>query len=141
MQLKKTLPTLDRYLTDSAKFATKNYYINGSKRTNRRRWFSDFFEGKMEAHEVERQAKNMPVQATNADMIKEAIIEVIEYFESIGNIAKLLFTVHDELDFVIPIGRQDIAENVKNIMENVGNKYLTNVKMVSDLTIDTCWKK
>lgn len=141
LKLKKTLPVLDRFLNNNAKFAVRNFYINGSKRTNRRRWFSDLYTGKMEPHSVERQAKNFPIQSANACMIKEAINEIMDYFDSIDNIAEVLFTVHDEVDFIIPENREDIGLRVKEIMEEVGGRYLTNVKMDSDLTIGHFWKK
>ncbi|MFA5916849.1 MAG: DNA polymerase [Candidatus Gracilibacteria bacterium] len=67
-----------------------------------------------------REAINMPVQGTAADIIKLAMIEISKFFKENKLKSKLIMQVHDELVFSVKKDEKDIAEkNVKSIMENV----------------------
>ncbi|HYF13132.1 MAG TPA: DNA polymerase [Candidatus Paceibacterota bacterium] len=71
---------------------------------------------------AERMAVNAPIQGTQADIVKLAMIKITEYFkeQNAYNGAHLLLQVHDELLFEIEEGRVDaLAPRIKEIMENV----------------------
>ena len=71
---------------------------------------------------AERMAINAPIQGTEADIIKLAMIKVNEYLtkENLLNKACLLLQVHDELVFEIENSLvEEISPKIKEIMENV----------------------
>ncbi len=71
---------------------------------------------------AERQAINAPLQGSNADIIKKAMIRIDDYLQTYSGSARLLLQVHDELVFEMP--EQEIGSLVpvlKTIMETVVN--------------------
>ena len=71
---------------------------------------------------AERMAINAPIQGTEADIIKLAMVLVYKHLrqENIDNKARLLLQVHDELVFEIEDGFVDIISPViKKIMESI----------------------
>ncbi len=67
---------------------------------------------------AERQAINAPLQGSNADIIKRAMIKIHEFLKSTNS--KLLLQVHDELVFEIPDFEIDtVSAEIKKIMENI----------------------
>src|SRR5258708_25208459 len=57
--------------------------------------------------EAERIARNMPIQATAADILKLAMVELGK--EGAVPRAAMVLTVHDELVFEVPAGRESEA--------------------------------
>lgn len=55
-------------------------------------------------------------QGSAADALKVKLIEVDEYLESTGSGARLLLNVHDEFDTSVPVGREDIKEEISRIV-------------------------
>lgn len=80
---------------------------------------------------------NVGMQGTNADIMKEILITVSKIPEVI-----VLGTVHDELKFQIPENKPELATTVKEVMEEIGTKYLkNNVTMKADLHLEKFWTK
>lgn len=68
---------------------------------------------------AERMAINAPIQGTEADIIKLAMIKVEEFLIATPNI-HLLLQVHDELVYEMPVDLlEKISPKIKEIMENV----------------------
>ncbi len=68
----------------------------------------------------ERTAINTPIQGTAADIIKMAMVELLQRLKAEGYGAKLLLQVHDELLLEVPLGEvEEVATMVRDIMENV----------------------
>ncbi|MGB0934598.1 MAG: DNA polymerase I [Alphaproteobacteria bacterium] len=68
----------------------------------------------------ERQAINAPLQGSNADIIKRAMIKIPEALEKAGLSSKMLLQVHDELIFEAADAEvEKTIEVVKPIMENM----------------------
>ena len=89
---------------------------------------------------AKREAMNMPIQWTSADIIKLAMIEISEYLKKTDLQSLLIMQVHDELVFdVYPWEEQILSENLQKIMENI----LTNKEIVlkSDVLIWETWKE
>jgi len=67
---------------------------------------------------AERQATNAPLQGSNADIIKRAMIKIHTFLKPYKS--ELLLQVHDELVFEIPDSElNEIVPKLKEIMENI----------------------
>jgi DNA polymerase-1 len=83
----------------------------------------------------ERQAVNAPLQGSNADIIKKAMIAIKQYLN--GKNTKLLLQVHDELVFEIPQAEvHETTQKLKSIMESV---VTLKVPLVVDIGIGNNW--
>jgi DNA polymerase-1 len=70
--------------------------------------------------EAERMAVNMPVQGTEADLIKLAMIAIDKELPKISGKSRMLLQVHDELVFEVPEPEvRRVGTFVKDTMENI----------------------
>lgn len=163
-----SFPNLNSWLDKQANFAlTKGYSITFYPAL-RRRWYPELklyreLKEKINKREkltteeykslnkiagmVSRNGMNMPIQGTGADICKEALIAVRNLVKTYNNkykeeVAYLICTVHDAIDVEV---REDLAEvfseEMCRLMIEVGNKYVTNLKMDVDPTITKSWTK
>lgn len=97
-------------------------------------WIND--RNKMIKSASEREAINMPIQWTSADIIKMAMIEVDAWAKKEQITSKLIMQVHDELVFdVFPWEEELLKKHVPKIMENILKTDII------DLIVDTGeWK-
>ncbi len=66
-----------------------------------------------------RQAINMPIQGTSADIIKIAMINIFNNLAQTGLKSKMILQVHDELIFDVPAGEEkQVMKLIKQEMEN-----------------------
>lgn len=86
---------------------------------------------------VERAAVNAPMQGTNADIIKLAMIELSHYARSTEDKVRMIMQVHDELVFEVS---EDILEEacqkIKSVMENIAS---LSVKLGVGIGIGNTW--
>ncbi len=118
---KRTYPGVARYLHDQVEVARDRGYAETA--LGRRRYIPDI---KARNHNVrsfaERVAVNMPIQGTQADMIKLAMIALHERLSSYGGDAHLIMQVHDEL--VLEVPREDI-DQVKAMVHDAMTSAMT----------------
>jgi DNA polymerase-1 len=70
--------------------------------------------------QAERMAINMPVQGTDADLMKLAMIEVDALLPSLSSKSRLLLQVHDELVLEVPPDEVErVAKTIKQTMEQI----------------------
>jgi DNA polymerase-1 len=80
--------------------------------------------------QAEREAVNMPIQGTAADILKKAMIDLHAELPRRGLKTRMILTVHDELLFECPRGEAaDAAALVRELMENA-------VTLAVPLTVD-----
>ena len=84
---------------------------------------------KMQRAIAEREAMNMPIQGTAADMIKLAMIGIDAKIREKNLRGSMILQVHDELVFDVPQDEEEIfTELIREAMENVlihGRQYVT----------------
>jgi len=88
---------------------------------------------------AEREAVNMPIQGTAADVLKRAMIDVHAALPGLaGGRARMILTVHDELLFEVPKEAADeTAEAVRRLMEGA---VTLSVPLTVDVGIADNWK-
>lgn len=69
--------------------------------------------------QAEREACNMPIQWTSADIIKLAMIRIAKFLKENNYKSKMILQVHDELVFEIHKNELFLKEQIEDIMENV----------------------
>jgi DNA polymerase-1 len=89
---------------------------------------------------AEREATNLPIQGSAADILKRAMIDV---HAALGNVAggraRMILTVHDELLFETPTeAADDTAAAVRELMEHA---VALNVPLEVDIGIGENWKE
>lgn len=91
-------PSIKQYMEDQVKFASENGYVQTM--LGRKRWLKDINSSNAVVRGfAERNAINMPIQGTAADMIKLAMIAIHKAFKEQNLKSRMLLQVHDELVF------------------------------------------
>ena len=102
----------------SINFAKEHGYVETVM--GRKRWLKDIYSANFTVRGyAERNAINMPIQGTAADMIKLAMIAVHRELEKNKMRTKMVLQVHDELVFDVPMDEVEEAKKlVKHCMES-----------------------
>ncbi|MCX8009940.1 MAG: DNA polymerase I [Ignavibacteria bacterium] len=113
----KTYKNVKNYLEETKKFAHKFGYVETLKK--RRRYLPNINSQNQTVRSAEeRQAINMPIQGTAADMIKIAMNNIAEKFRRKNFKSAMIIQVHDELVFEVHIDElEDVKKIVKEEME------------------------
>lgn len=85
-----------------------------------------------------RMAMNMPIQGTQADIIKIAMIELGDRIREQGLPASIVLQVHDEL--VLEIDEARIDEIAKVVRQTMENAFVLEVPVVADLRAGNNWE-
>ncbi len=86
---------------------------------------------------AERMAINMPIQGTEADLLKLAMIEIDKRLPEWSKTARLLLQVHDELVFEVDTGEvETLATKLRTLMETVAD---VGVPLVVDAKFGQNW--
>ena len=92
---------------------------------------------------AERMAINAPIQGTEADIIKLAMIEIDRFLleKNLKKDARLLLQVHDELVYEVKSGIVDsIAPEIKNIMQSIIDpKKTSGIVCVANASVGDNW--
>ncbi|WP_376796086.1 DNA polymerase I [Thermogemmatispora sp.] len=114
-----TFPEVRRYVDATLNQAYKQGYVNTL--FGRKRFLPDLrtLSGP-ERQALEREAINMPIQGTNADVIKIAMIRIQHALQEQGLKARMILQVHDELVFEVPVEELERTRRlVRTIMEDI----------------------
>lgn len=111
-------PKVQQYIHDTIAKAQRDGYV--ATLLGRRRYFSDIKSKNQTVRQnAERQAINMPIQGTAADMIKLAMVHLDEALREQKLRSTMLIQVHDELVFEVPSGEEKIMRSL--VYENMCN--------------------
>ncbi|GCE06128.1 DNA polymerase [Dictyobacter aurantiacus] len=127
-----------RWLRQTAQHSMKQGYavtLGG-----RKRFFPTQFADRATRGNVERAAKNHPIQGTNADILKRALTLL---YETLPEGVCVLLTVHDEIVLECPEAFVEAAtEHLKKAMVQACRDYLHIVSIPDpDVLVDTYWRK
>ncbi|MFA5248466.1 MAG: DNA polymerase I [Patescibacteria group bacterium] len=128
---------VEKYTKDMVEFAKENGYVETL--FGRRRYLPEISsQVPMVRAGAERMAVNTPLQGTNADMIKKAMVLVQDLIEKeFSDSVKMIIQVHDELVFEM---REDkIKEASKKIQEIMSNILKLKVPVVVDVEVGENW--
>ncbi len=88
---------------------------------------------------AEREAMNMPIQGTSADIIKLAMIKVHQFIKEKQLASRMIMQVHDELVFqVVPEEKDLLLQEIPRIMENI---IVGSIVLKVDAAVWKNWKE
>ena len=87
---------------------------------------------------AEREAVNMPIQGTAADILKKAMIDLHADLPHRGLKTRMILTVHDELLFEAPREEADAAAEV--VRERMENAMSLSVPLTVDVGVAENWR-
>ncbi|MCW3121412.1 MAG: polymerase [Flavipsychrobacter sp.] len=110
-------PSIKRYMDTSINFAKEHGYVETVM--GRKRWLKDIYSNNFTVRGyAERNAINMPIQGTAADMIKLAMIAIHRELTKQNLRTRMILQVHDELVFDVPVEEVEAARLlIKTAME------------------------
>ena len=137
-----TFDTLAKYLESTRGYARKHGYTETL--FGRRRQFPEMKSPLPYVRaQAERMAINAPIQGTQADIIKKAMVEVDRTLRARGKQedAHLILQVHDELVYEIrEADAKELAADIKGIMEGVlPDKETQGVPVIAEGKIGKNW--
>jgi DNA polymerase I len=99
-------PAIKQYMDRSINFAKEHGYVETVM--GRKRWLKDIYSANFTVRGyAERNAINMPIQGTAADMIKLAMITIHREMAQRNMRTRMILQVHDELVFDVPVEEVD----------------------------------
>ncbi len=105
----------------------------------RRRFMPDLALSGSRRQAAEREAINMPIQATAADIMKMAMIRVAQELRQHNLSARMVLQVHDELIFETPLDEvAAVQQVVRQAMEEV---YRLDVPLKVDVEVGNNWEQ
>jgi DNA polymerase-1 len=151
----KVVPQVDKFLKGLGIVAKMRGYIATPEPFKRIRWFPKWeqrFEDYANIYlssedfkilgEIERAGKNTPIQGTNANLIKYALVKLQEEIDENRWDVYLLLSVHDE---ILSEAEESIAEDwakvQSRIMIECAKKVLTTVPISAEAKISDYWEK
>ncbi|MCC6615409.1 MAG: DNA polymerase I [Anaerolineae bacterium] len=117
------IPGVQKYIEDTKQMLHEQGYVETL--FGRRRIFHNVSSlNRTQQGQLEREAINMPIQGTAADVIKLAMIDLHHELATRRTGARLLLQVHDELVLEAPEAqKQDIAQLVVDVMEHAYTRF------------------
>lgn len=93
---------------------------------------------------IERASMNTPIQSSGGQMTKRALVLLRKYIKdnNLQDKVYIVMTVHDQIDCEVEESFiQEWSLIQQNIMETAGREIITNVPVLSDITISDSWTK
>lgn len=124
-----TFPKVHQYMEDAKRMAREKGYAETLY--GRRRYLPDInsHNGTVRGF-AERNAINAPIQGTEADIIKLAMIRIWKRFKDEGIRSKMTLQVHDELNFSVYPNEAEKVERI--VLEEMQGATKLNVPLTAD---------
>jgi DNA polymerase-1 len=125
----KTFPNVKEYMEKAKEVARAKGYAETI--FGRRRYLPDINSknGTVRGF-AERNAINAPIQGSEADIIKIAMIHIWQRFKKENIRSKMILQVHDELNFSVYPEEKEIVEKI--VLEEMQGAYNLNVPLIAD---------
>ena len=143
----KAVPKVEKFLRSLGELGKKRGYIKTSPPYQRIRWFEQWqyaveHDDFKIMGEIERASKNSPIQGSNGDIIKQALIDVQQEIYTNNWDVKIILAVYDEIQTEVKADQAE-AWKVKldELMVTAAKKVLTEVPIVVDCGIHDYWQK
>ncbi len=137
----KAFPGIKAYLDSSAEEAIRRGYAQTIGGRRLYLGVGDAVEGG-DLAALERVAKNMPIQGTNADMLKVAMAGIRQRLRKENLNAGMVNCVHDELLIEAASDNAwDVADVVRGEMVKAGERFINKVPVVVDVSVAEHWEK
>jgi hypothetical protein len=142
-RFRNAFPKLHSYLSDGAEKAVTKLHIRTKDVFGRIRFFESP-DNRSEENAIFREAMNMPIQGSSANMSKYAAVLIKKYIENnnLTDKIKFLFSIHDE---ILTKVTDDFAEEwlkIKSkIMEEAGEFVLDNKLQKCEGKLSSVWEK
>jgi DNA polymerase-1 len=132
------LPKVKKFFDETIEFGVVNGYVETL--SGRRRYLPELTASNQARRMgAQRVAMNMPIQGTQADIIKIAMIQLQDELLKRELPARMLLQVHDELVLEIDSRQRDaVAELLKSTMENA---YSLDVPIVVEAKVGQNWEE
>lgn len=129
-------PKVNQYIAETIARARRDGYVTTLR--ERRRYLPDIHSKNANLRSnAERQAINMPIQGSAADMIKIAMINIHREVEDRKLRSKMLLQVHDEL--VFEVAREEMDEMRSVVEENMKNAMKLAVPLEVEIGVGRNW--
>ena len=131
-----TFPGIKAYMEKSKEIVRKKGYAETL--FHRRRYLPDInsHNGTVRGF-AERNAINAPIQGSEADIIKVAMVRIFKRFKAEDIKSKMIIQVHDELNFSVYPEEKEKVEQI--VVEEMQNAYQLNVPLVADADWGNNW--
>lgn len=130
--LDKRMPKLSSYLDKQIKEAQKKGFLRSDK-LGRIRYFPE---------DVYGEAANYPIQGTNANALKMAMVQIFDYFLTCGYGARIVMNIHDEVVCEVEDAYAEVAaKKVQEIMAASLSYFLKTIKGGAGIKISQHWQK
>ena len=125
----RTFPGVKAYMEKSKEVAREKGYAETL--FHRRRYLPDINSRNATVRGfAERNAINAPIQGSEADIIKVAMVNIFNRFKAEGIKSKMIIQVHDELNFSVYPDEKEKVENI--VVEEMQNAYHLSVPLIAD---------
>jgi DNA polymerase-1 len=129
-------PRVKQYINDTIASAKRDGYV--STLLGRRRFLPDINSRNQNIRgNAERQAINMPIQGTAADMIKLAMVRLDGEIANRGMRARMILQVHDEL--VLEVRREELDEVARLVIDTMEGAYELDAPLQVETQVGENW--
>lgn len=131
-----TFPQVREYMEKSKETARQRGFVETI--FGRRRYLADIRSANATVRGfAERNAINAPIQGSAADIIKVAMVRVYNRMKSENVASKLILQVHDELNFSVAPGEEELMERI--VMEEMSSVLEMKVPLLADCGWGNNW--
>ena len=141
----KAFPSIENFLRNLGTYGLQTGHIKTYAPYRRMRWFPEwkgYDTSQKEKGKIKRASMNTPIQGSGADMCKSALTLVRDYIHEHNYPAKIVMTVHDQIDTIVRRDKADEwCEIFQGIMEQSTLEIIPSGLLKADTNVSETWEK